>query len=291
MKVDVAIATAGRVPIVLETLGYLAETLPPTTGILVCPAPADEEAIRAQLPANDRVTIVSGSLGLPAQRNHLLAASTADVMLFFDDDFLPLPEYVEELVSLFQRYPEVVVATGTVLADGILNEGMDFQQGREILNRAEPIPDEYLKEVYNGYGCNMSIRMSTVREHGYQFDEQLPLYGWLEDLDFSRQMARHGQVVRSSRLRGVHLGTKKAGRSPGKRLGYSQVANPFYLVGKGTMTRSKAFKHIRRNVLSNLARSLRPEPWVDRRGRLAGNLLAFYEYFTGRLHPTRVIQL
>src|SRR3546814_2466766 len=37
----------------------------------------------------------------------------------------------------------------------------------------------WLEDVYNGYGCNMAIRMAPVREAGLLFDENLPFYGWL----------------------------------------------------------------------------------------------------------------
>ncbi len=55
-------------------------------------------------------------------------------------------------------------------------------------------------------------------------------------LDFSRLVARYGQVVSAKQLEGVHLGTK-VGRSPGVRLGYSQIANPVYLMRKRTAER------------------------------------------------------
>jgi hypothetical protein len=46
-----------------------------------------------------------------------------------------------------------------------------------------------------------------------------------------------------------------------------------------------------RNCLANLGKSLRPEPWVDRRGRLRGNLLALRDLATGRLSPERILEL
>ena len=110
----------------------------------------------------------------------------------------------------------------------------------------------------------MSVRLALVRQHALDFDERLPLYGWLEDVDFSRQLARFGRVVRSDATRGVHLGTK-LGRSLGVPLGYSQIANPFYLMCKGTMGWSRALAQMLRNIAKNVLRSVHPEPWVDRR--------------------------
>ena len=105
-----------------------------------------------------------------------------------------------------------------------------------------------------------------------------------------RQLASHGSVVQAARLRGVHLGTKGSGRSPGRRLGYSQVANPLYLARKGTMRWSLALKHMAKNLLANSVRSLSPEPWVDRRGRLAGNCLAMWDCVRGQVDPQRILR-
>ena len=41
----------------------------------------------------------------------------------------------------------------------------------------------------------------------------------------------------------------------------------------------------------NAARSLRPEPHVDRLGRLKGNLIAIGDLLRGRMHPMRVMDL
>jgi hypothetical protein len=48
---------------------------------------------------------------------------------------------------------------------------------------------------------------------------------------------------------------------------------------------------IARNLVANAVRSLRPEPWVDRRGRLRGNVLAVADLVRGRLDPRRVLLL
>jgi GT2 family glycosyltransferase len=129
-----------------------------------------------------------------------------------------------------------------------------------------------LLPTFSGYGCNMAVRLAPVREHRIRFDERLPLYGWQEDVDLSRRLAQFGAVVRMEAARGVHLGAK-SGRGSGVRLGYSQVANPIYLARKrmGYPLR-RAVNHIARNLLSNIVRSTWPESYVDRRGRLRGNL-------------------
>ena len=131
----------------------------------------------------------------------------------------------------------------------------------------------------------MATRLAPMRAHDIRFDERLPLYGWQEDVDFSRRLAAHGTVVRLDAATGVHLGTK-SGRTAGIRLGYSQVANPIYLTRKRCgYPVKRALEHIAKNMASNVVRSPWPEPFVDRVGRLRGNLLALRDLATGRARP------
>jgi len=116
------------------------------------------------------------------------------------------------------------------------------------------------------------------------------LYGWQEDIDFTSQLRRFGRIVGLSTLMGVHLGSK-SGRESGIRLGYSQVANPVYLMRKGTVPASFALEIMGRNVVANMIKSLWPEPYADRRGRLKGNLLAAGHLFLGRIDPEYILKL
>ena len=147
-----------------------------------------------------------------------------------------------------------------------------------------------VQPVYNAYGCNMAIRMAIINATCLRFAENLPSYGWLEDVDFSRLAAHYGQVVSAKQLEGVHLGTK-SGRSAGVRLGYSQIANPLYLMRKRTMSVPHATAQIGRNLVANLFKTWRPEPWVDRKGRLKGNIMAFHDLLKGRLAPQNIEML
>lgn len=287
-KIAIAIATAGRRDVVAETIGLLAAQSRMADELLICPAKDIdfEPTCLKHYPGEARV--LRGPIGLPHQRNVLLDATDADIVIFFDDDFLPSDDYVAEVEMLFAVYPSIVLTTGKVLADGALGPGIVHREGLRILEKAGPNRESRSgTSTYNGYGCNMAIRMQTVRTHCIRFDERLPLYAWLEDVDFSRQLSCHGDIVQVPCLRGVHLGTKGSSRSPGLRLGYSQIANPIYLAHKGTMHWPLALKHLGKNVLANSLRSFAPEPWVDRRGRLVGNIRAFKDLIMGRMSPER----
>jgi hypothetical protein len=113
------------------------------------------------------------------------------------------------------------------------------------------------------------------------------LYGWLEDRDFGGALAkRGGSLIKSAHACGVHMGVK-SGRVAGDRLGYSQVVNPIYLLRKGTMSLGQVALHLFRNISSNVAHAASPEPFIDRRGRLRGNLRGLADVLRGRVEPDR----
>jgi hypothetical protein len=62
-------------------------------------------------------------------------------------------------------------------------------------------------------------------------------------------------------------------------------------VRKGTMSVAFAGPLIWRNVLANTGKSLLPEPWIDRKGRLKGNCLALLDLVRGRISPGRILEL
>ena len=292
MKVAVGIATAGRPLILAETLVELARQTRLPDILVVCPAvEIDFDAtLTARLPYP--LHVVEGPRGSSAQRNAILdTVQDFDVLMFFDDDFLAAPSYLAELEECFAAHASVVAADGHVLADGIMGPGLDIALARAILASFElPKADLPLVSIYRAYGCNMALRLAPIRAHGLRFDEKLPLYGWAEDLDLCRQLAAYGLIVSNPRMAGVHLGVK-AGRTSGVRFGYSQIANPYYLWRKGTHRPGRALRQIVRNVGANVAKSLSPEPWVDRRGRLFGNALGFADLIRGRLDPQRILKL
>ncbi|HEV7317020.1 MAG TPA: glycosyltransferase [Ensifer sp.] len=292
MNIVVGIATAGRREVLSETLMHLTRQTRLPDVVLICPsAPDDIDLARIDALALD-IRIIEGNKGSSAQRNAILDhAATADLIVFFDDDFLPRDDFLAETEQLFKRETDVVVATGLVLADGIHGPGISVADAKAILDAdAGARPNEAAGPAFNAYGCNMAFRASAIAAERTRFDERLPLYGWQEDVDFCRRLAPRGRIVKSPALRGVHLGNKR-GRTSGLRFGYSQVANPLYLRNKGTVGLKWALRLMGGNVAANILGSLKPQGLVDRRGRLKGNLIAFGDFARGRLDPTRVLDL
>jgi GT2 family glycosyltransferase len=290
MKVTVAIATTGRREVLSLVLRSLAEQTRLPDLLALCPAAPDkdlDETVLPELPFRSEV-VAAPYAGLPAQRNAILRHLTdAELIVFFDDDFVPAPNFLAECEAVFAERPDLVMLTGEVLADGVYTPGIPFEEARRILADDQPPAERTVADIYNCYGCNMALRADVARRNRIEFDENLPLYAWLEDVDFSRRMAALGRIMKTDACRGVHMATKK-GKGSGRRLGYSQIANPIYLWRKQTMSPSRAAIQLSRNVAANLSKVLKPEPWVDRRGRVVGNFMAFADVLTGRLDPRKI---
>jgi succinoglycan biosynthesis transport protein ExoP len=288
----VGIPSAGRAEILAESLLHISRQSRLPDEVVVCLSAPKDLNMEQLGGLGFNLRILVSTAGSCRQRNHILEnVPEADVVVFLDDDFLMSSNYLAEAEKLFVKHPDVAVCTGTVIADGILGPGIQFREGVAILESDNGHDAETsLSPIYNAYGCNMAVRMADVRAGELRFDENLPLYGWLEDVDFSRAAAAYGRIVVSSSLRGVHLGIKIA-RSPGVRLGYSQIANPIYLMRKHTMSFRHAGLQMGRNILANVLHLWRPEPWVDRKGRLSGNLKAVIDLLTGRLTPRKAEKL
>jgi GT2 family glycosyltransferase len=294
MKIAVVIATTGRPLTVAETLRRLSRQTRAPDHILVVgaaesdlPSDADREA---HFP---HVTFALSGRGLTKQRNRALdlLGKDYDAVIFFDDDYVPVRTFVAGAEQLLSKYVSVAAASGHLLADGARTAGISFAEADRIVAdyESQPARETYVVDLPGGaYGCNMIIRIGAVREA--RFDENLPLHSWLEDLDFTAQLARVGRVVDTNLCAGVHLGVKN-GRSPGLQVGYSHFANPIYLARKGSMSWRRAVTMAGKGFISNSLRSFAPEPFVDRRGRLMGNLRALGDLATGRLHPMRILEL
>jgi glycosyltransferase involved in cell wall biosynthesis len=289
LRIAVCIATKGRAGVLVETLTEIRRQTRTPDRILVCYA---EGADVTGLPNWPEIGLIKGPQGLTAQRNVLLDAATdCDIVLFFDDDFLPAPQYIDAIERVFCDHDEVIVTTGKVIADGAKGPGFSYDFARQVL--AADLgggPWSGLSAAWCGYGCNMAIRSAKIRGIDARFDERLALYGWYEDIDFTRRLGEHGKIIRVEAARGVHLGVK-SGRTSGRRLGYSQVMNCVYLARKGTCPWKHALRSILKHLAVNLCRSVWPEAWVDRRGRLLGNLIALCDVCRGSMTPERVSAL
>ncbi len=293
MRLVVIIPTVGRKALVPRILDLLEQQDRPPDEIIIS-APDESHAPPVSSRLFD-VTYVFGKQGLCAQRNQALdkALPRSSIVTFFDDDFLPAKNYLSRVESAFLTNLDWAVIRGEAIYDGAKGPGYTFEEGLSLLREIEkqelnsPSTPNVADHI-GAYGCNMSIRSAMIGD--LRFDEKLPLYGWQEDIDFTSQMRSHGRVVGLNTLFGVHLATK-TGKVSGVQFGYSQVANAVYLVKKGTVPANFAYKLMARNVTANIVKTVWPEPYIDRFGRLKGNILAAYHVLIGRVDPEYILRL
>jgi GT2 family glycosyltransferase len=288
IRVAVILATKGRPQAIAELLALLEkQSCAPAVIVISATEPSDIGATPA---TRLNLEYLFGPAGSSAQRNRALerVRTRADLAVFFDDDFAPAGNWIEQCVQLFSSAPNIAGANGTVIRDGAKTQPLSWQQAREILALPRPTNQSAVSERTDLYGCNMAFRMSAI--NGLQFDERLVLYGWLEDKEFSRKAGKNGRLVECSWLAGVHLGLQ-SGRVSGKRYGFSQVVNAWYLYRKDALSLREASANILKALLANAAKTFRPENHIDRRGRLHGNLLGVMHLLSGACRPEKVAEL
>ncbi len=290
--ISVIVATLGRREEAGDLLENLAAQTRPPDRIVFCVVDANDAPVTSH---GDNVeVIICKRKGSCAQRNAGIESEIvrAQILLFLDDDILLDTRYVAEVEATFLAMPELGGLTGLVVADGVTGPGLSRQQAIDAiaahLRLAGGEPDGGLRPRKGLYGCNMAVRTSILQSE--RFDERLPLYGWLEDLDLSTRLRRRAPLMQSNRLIAAHRGVKRA-RTSGLRFGYSQIANPIFLMLRRRAPADYAVYNLGRNLAVNALRAIKPEPWVDRRGRLRGNALALLDLLRGRLSPERILEL
>ncbi len=295
LKTAVIIASKGRSETLQGLIPFLnAQSQTPAQLILAVTSPDDarfdlDSLLDPKIPGE----VIYAKPGLTKQRNAGLDRLDADIdiVVFFDDDFLPSRFALDGIAKAFAHSPDVSGMSGHLLADGIHSQGVKVSDAKAMIDawdrsrEAIENKEEFMVSDYVGlYGCNMAVRRAAIMD--LRFDERLPAYGWLEDLDFGAQLP--GRKVLTDAFAGVHLGTTGGRETNGERLGYSQIVNPYYLYHKGSITGTHALLRAARNLAANTAKSLRPEPWINRAARLKGNLIGIRDIVSGQADPRRI---
>lgn len=291
MRIAVVVATLGRRQASEDLVKDLCTQTRRPDRVIFAVTTAEDAPARNEELGNE--TLLCDRKGSCVQRNRAIdyVISDCDIIVFFDDDFIPEATYLERLEEAFEARDDIAGLTGLVVADGVNGAGLSREEGLEAIRRqTELFPDGNEREtkLFGLYGCNMAVRTAALGDR--RFDEKMPLYGWLEDLDLTNQLLQEGRLLKLDRLVGAHRGIKAA-RTSGVRLGYSQIANAIYLVRKGTAPKRPMYENIVKYVTVNLIRSIRPEPFIDRRGRLKGNLVGILDILLGKSRPDRILEL
>lgn len=290
----VVIATKDRPHAINRLLELLQrQTVQPDTIII---SACSREDVGERCTHASNVEVLFGPPSLTAQRNRALAllGQKAEIVIFFDDDFIPSRFWIERVQVLLKSQPEVGGVTGRVLADGVISKEIAWSEGQSIVEKADNSASRISMEDHtkttnaSPYGCNMAFRGSIIQN--LEFDERLVLYGWLEDRDFGSRAADRARTVFTDLLWGVHLGTR-SGRTSGLRFGYSQVVNPWYLKQKGTMGLLDGYGYIARALTKNAVGTVFRTSEIDRQGRLKGNLMGLMDILRKRCAPEKITQL
>ena len=289
MKTTVVICSAHRPDVLAETIeSVLCRQSVPPLEIIV--SVFNQTHVTAETGRRPGVRVVlSGIQGTCAQRNAAARVVQTPYTLFLDDDVELAANFIESMERLLDHDTDAVAATGFLVIDGARGDGgLDRSVARSYASN-------YVREHENydhGEGQNIFVRSQVFEK--VLFDENLPLYGWLEDLDFATNILRYGRIIMNTETCWAHIGTP-GGRTSGLRFGYSQVVNPFYLWrknGKPGLTRV-IFGHWLRYLAYNYRREMikHPSDRSDRTGRFTGNMIALHHVLAGKVDPSYILHV
>lgn len=268
-----------------ETLASLVrQTVLPQQIVLALPGEDHVAEIPPEI--RDRVQLVFGPKGLAIQRNAGIDATDvrSDLISFIDDDIELAPDYFAHVCQHFSQHEQIAAFDGV---EG--GHTQDRAKARQILAACHGNEKHRFIESRTLYGCNMNARSGIARR--VRFDENLALYGWMEDHDFGFRCGEYGKVGRYTACRCVHLSSPD-GRISEARYGYAQIMNPTYLYRKGSY--GPLWKVFRKNIFPAMAKNTlkffdRPRSGARcRRGRFRGNCIAIGHILTGRIDPRNV---
>ena len=243
--------------------------------------------------------VLSPVRGLTAQRNYALsviAEESPEITVFLDDDVEMESAFFRKVLYLFENQASLIGVSAESLIGKTTTREEALLAIKEILHvPLEPLSVRTIGKNWICHGCNMFFRTSIFKHE--RFDENLPLYSYAEDYDFSIRAARHGPVGRVKGVGFVHL-SHSSGRVSEMRRGYSMVANNFYFLNK-KVTHLPLYKAYVRFWLIIVCK----ETWIsfcralsgldaneiDYYGRVRGRLMAVGDLILGRCSPNEIL--
>jgi GT2 family glycosyltransferase len=224
-SVSVMIATKNRPSDLAAAVeSVLGQSILPNQLIIVDQSQSDESQVRveklfagAASPVREKVrhcyvrdaTISGGAVA----RNRGMEMAQGDISLFLDDDVVLEANFLEELLSVYQRNPRVTGVSGIItdnerppwayqlwatvfVRDPFHDERQPIYWEADQLRNAEPIVVRKL-----GAGL-MSFRVEAIR--GHRFDEHLTGVSDGEDVDFCARLGPDAVLMIAPRARLTH---------------------------------------------------------------------------------------
>lgn len=167
----------------------------------------------------------------------------ADIVFFFDDDLLLYPNYLSNIVELYENDAdkriggiggyitnvEVYSFFNTLYYSIFLLISKNY--GDILLSGSNNLYGELSSNKYVKWlsGGNTSYRKVIFDE--FSFDEKFSSYGLGEDLDFSQRVARRYKLLACANAKAKHMHSKES-RPNYSKIGYMEFYNMYYIVSK-----------------------------------------------------------
>jgi GT2 family glycosyltransferase len=287
LSAAVIICSAGRPEILHETLLSVQGQKPAFPSEIIVSV-ASQSDILPESSILPRVqSFVSPRRGLASQRNAGLQAlgSNPDIVVFLDDDVELAPDHLAAYLACFESDSSIVIANAPDLMRGI--KGVSRNQARQCINSQPPSAPKTgyrYPDCRSATGSSMAFCGTLVNR--IWFDENLPLYSYLEDYDFSLSCQVYGRCVMVPFAQYVHMETS-VGRMSNYRRGYSEIVNPFYIASKHGLGLPL------RMVLGCIRRTIRSMRLIPSEGvdRLRGHVRGWADVIFQRSDPRKILQM
>ena len=198
--VSVVIATRDRPDDLSRCLKALQRLKWPPVEIIVVDASSTDEsrALVERQGASVYLSVPPHLASIPYQENYGVTAASGDIVTLIDDDAVPEPEWIEQLVRAFEIGPEVGVVGGRAIDptywpwDGHSPIGRMLPDGRRTQGfNGNP---RQIIEVDYVVGLNMAFRREVFKEVG-GFDERFEGTAAFFEPDFCLRVRRRGYKV------------------------------------------------------------------------------------------------
>ena len=211
LKVSVIIPTKNRADDLRRTLdSLLTQTRRPDEIVIVDQgsSPALESA---EFPISINYIYAPQVSGAAVARNVAMDHATGDIWIFLDDDEIPEPEYVAELLSAYT--PEVAGVSGIItnyslppatrrLFETLFVRGAFHDDRQPVYWRANDLKLQGPQRVKQ-FGCGvMSFRAIAIR--GLRFDPNLTGCSLAEDIDFCARLPQGAVLLIAPKARLFH---------------------------------------------------------------------------------------